>query len=65
MSTEEITYWGFVVPKYKKINQAIEIHLYIEHNEVLVVITTTLTKFTYVTLNMFEIYFQKYEPHCE
>jgi len=48
-----------------RINQAIEIHLFDWNNEVFVIITTTLTEFTYATLNLFEIYFQKSEPHCE
>ena len=65
MSTEEITYWGFIVPKYNKDKSSYRNTSFDWNNKVLVVITTTLPKFTYATLNLFEIYFQKSEPHCE
>jgi len=42
MSTEEITNSKYIVPKYQKDKKAVEIHLYTEYNEVIVVITTTL-----------------------
>jgi len=43
MSTKEITNSNFNVPKYKKDKKTIEIHLYTEHNEVLVVNTLNPT----------------------
>jgi len=47
MSIEEITYWGFVVPKYKKDKSSYRNTSFDWNDEVFVVITTTLTKFTY------------------
>jgi hypothetical protein len=48
MYTEEVTNSNFVVPIWKKDKKAIEIHLYTEHDEVLVVIPTTLRYYIHI-----------------
>ncbi|KEH37383.1 hypothetical protein MTR_2g438290 [Medicago truncatula] len=58
MSSEEIIGSSSIVPEYNKDKKAIEIHLSIQHNEVLVVSNNNTKRFTYANLNPFEIVFQ-------
>ena len=66
MSTEEITYGGFVVSKCKKDKSSYRNRntSFDWNDEVLAVITTTLRN-SHMQFNLFEIYFQKSELHCE
>jgi hypothetical protein len=51
MSTEGITYWDFVVPKYIKDKSSYKITSFDWNNEVYVVITTTLRNSQYGSVN--------------
>jgi hypothetical protein len=51
MSTEEVTYWGSIVPKYNKDKSSYRNTSFDWNNEVYVVITTTLRNSQYGSVN--------------